>query len=70
MTDPVLELAGVTKDYHGLRPLRIQQLTIHPGEGVALLGFDALSAEVFINLVNNAIEAMERRGRILIRLWN
>ena len=54
MTAPVLELAGVSKSYGGLRPLRIQQLTVAAGEHVALIGLDQPMAEVFINLVTGA----------------
>jgi ABC-type transporter Mla maintaining outer membrane lipid asymmetry ATPase subunit MlaF len=52
--DPVLELTDVSKDYHGLRPLRIASLGVHQGEQVALVGFDQPSAEVFVNLVTGA----------------
>ncbi|MBI3490370.1 MAG: hypothetical protein HY047_00995 [Acidobacteria bacterium] len=51
---PVLELAGVSKDYRGLRPLRIHELRVAAGEPVALLGFDQPAAEVFLNLVTGA----------------
>jgi len=51
VSDPVLELTDVSKDYHGLRPLRIAELTVHQGEQVALVGFDQPAAEVFVNLV-------------------
>ena len=50
----VLDLHGVSKDYRGLRPLRIERLTVAVGEHVALLGLDQTSAEVFINLVTGA----------------
>ena len=51
MTHAVLELADVVKDYRGLRPLRLQHLAVHPGDSVAIVGFDQLMAEVFVNLV-------------------
>lgn len=54
MTAAVLEISGVSKDYRGLRPLRLQQLTVGAGERIAILGLDRLSAEVFINLVTGA----------------
>jgi ABC-type transporter Mla maintaining outer membrane lipid asymmetry ATPase subunit MlaF len=53
--DTVLELRGVQKDYRGLRPLRIRELTLRQGESVALIGFDQISAEVFVNLVTGAV---------------
>ena len=54
MTETVLTIAGLSKDYHGLRPLRILQFTLIAGERIALLGFDRPSAEVFVNLVTGA----------------
>ncbi|MBI3400639.1 MAG: hypothetical protein HY048_04390 [Acidobacteria bacterium] len=54
MTPAVLEIAGVSKDYRGLRPLRIHELVVAAGEPVALLGFDRPAAEVLINLVTGA----------------
>jgi ABC-type polar amino acid transport system ATPase subunit len=54
VTAAVLEFAGINKDYHGLRPLRIEQLRVAAGEQVAILGFDQTSAEVFINLATGA----------------
>lgn len=50
----VLEITAVTKDYRGLRPLRLQQLAVGTGESVALLGFDHVTAEVLVNLVTGA----------------
>lgn len=47
----VLSLHEVRKDYHGLRPLRLQRLDVREGESVALLGFDQVGAEVLSNLV-------------------
>lgn len=54
MTAPVLEIVGLSKDYRGLRPLRLQALTLAAGEHVALVGFDAQSAEMLVNLVTGA----------------
>jgi ABC-type transporter Mla maintaining outer membrane lipid asymmetry ATPase subunit MlaF len=51
---PVLELSGISKDYRGLRPLRIADLAVVPGENVAILGLDQITAEVFVNLVTGA----------------
>ena len=62
MIDPVLELTDVSKDYHGLRPLRLANLSIAAGEQVALVGFDAPGAEVFVNLVTGA--TLPDRGTI------
>ena len=47
----VLEIDGVVRNYGGLRPLRIRQLVVGAAERVALLGFDQVAAEMFVNLV-------------------
>jgi ABC-type transporter Mla maintaining outer membrane lipid asymmetry ATPase subunit MlaF len=62
VSTPVLELTDVSKDYHGLRPLRIASLRVSAGEQVALLGFDQSTAEVFVNLVTGA--SLPDRGSI------
>lgn len=54
MGAPVLRLASVRKQYHGLRPLRLQALSVDPGERVALSGLDAGAAEVLVNLITGA----------------
>lgn len=51
----LVELRGVTKDYRGLRPLRISSLELHDGETLALLGFDRATAEILVNLVTGAM---------------
>lgn len=48
---PAIEIAGIVKDYRGLRPLRIENLNVAAGELVAILGVDQPSAEVLINLI-------------------
>jgi molybdate transport system ATP-binding protein len=50
----ILELSGVVKDYHALRPLRIAELRVGAAERVALLGLDRIACEVFVNLVTGA----------------
>ena len=52
--DVVIDVRGVQKDYHGLRPLRVQHLEVHAGESIALLGFDQAAAEVLVNLITAA----------------
>jgi len=48
---PLVSIHGVSKDYRGLRPLRIAELHLHPGRVTALLGVDAAAAEVLVNLI-------------------
>ncbi len=51
---PLVDLRDVSKDYRGLRPLRIQALSVSPGQRVAIVGFDAAAAETFVNLITGA----------------
>jgi ABC-type sulfate/molybdate transport systems ATPase subunit len=53
--DVLVRIRGVSKDYRSLRPLRIAELDLPPGRGLALLGFDQAMAEVFVDLVTGAI---------------
>jgi ABC-type transporter Mla maintaining outer membrane lipid asymmetry ATPase subunit MlaF len=50
----VLRISGVRKQYAGLRPLRVNALSIGAGERVGVSGFDAVAAEVLVNLVTGA----------------
>ncbi len=61
---PAIYIREVTKDYRALRPLRVRELNLLPGESVALLGFDRAAAEVFVNLVTAA--TVPDAGRIEI----
>jgi ABC-type transporter Mla maintaining outer membrane lipid asymmetry ATPase subunit MlaF len=54
VSDRILRLTGVRKQYQGLRPLRVQALAVDAGERVALSGFDAGAAEVLVNLITGA----------------
>lgn len=54
MTQPALDIVGVAKQYGGLRPLRLERLTIHAGDQVALVGFDQAAAETMTALVTGA----------------
>jgi ABC-type lipoprotein export system ATPase subunit len=54
VTSAVIELSDVSKDYRGLRPLRIARLTVEPGDHVAIVGLDQPAAEVFLNLLTGA----------------
>lgn len=51
----LVALQGVTKDYRGLRPLRVASLHLAAGQSLALLGFDHLTAEVLVNLITGAV---------------
>jgi ABC-type transporter Mla maintaining outer membrane lipid asymmetry ATPase subunit MlaF len=62
VTPPVLELSSVLKDYRGLRPLRVERLTLAAGDQVAIVGVDGPAAEVLVNLVTGAV--LPDRGQI------
>jgi ABC-type transporter Mla maintaining outer membrane lipid asymmetry ATPase subunit MlaF len=67
MTTAVLEIDEIEKRYQGLRPLRVQGLSIAAAERVAILGMDAAAAEVLINLVTGASVADRGAVRVLGR---
>jgi ABC-type transporter Mla maintaining outer membrane lipid asymmetry ATPase subunit MlaF len=50
----VLEIRGLVKQFSGLRPLRIRELTIGASERVSLGGLDAGVGELLVNLVTGA----------------
>src|SRR5262245_15213280 len=51
MSDTVLRMRDVHKDYRSLRPLRVKELEMRAGQSVALLGFDQAMSEIFIDLL-------------------
>src|SRR5688572_20254081 len=53
--DLLVRLRGVTKDYRGLRPLRISELELRREQSLALMGFDQAMAEVFVNLLTGGV---------------
>ena len=50
----LLEIRGLVKNYQGLRPLRIRELTVAPGAILSISGLDAIAAETFVHLVTGA----------------
>jgi ABC-type lipoprotein export system ATPase subunit len=61
---PVLHIVNVRKQYQGLRPLRMNDLSIVAGERVAVSGLDAGAAEVLVNLVTGA--SVPDEGQVLV----
>lgn len=57
-----LGLAGVIKDYRGLRPLRIEEFALALGEHVAILGLDPPAVGVLIDLVTGV--TLPDRGNV------
>jgi ABC-type transporter Mla maintaining outer membrane lipid asymmetry ATPase subunit MlaF len=62
--ETILRIASVRKAYGGLRPLRLNNLSVEAGERVALSGLDAGAAEVLVNLVTGA--SVPDDGEVLI----
>lgn len=60
-----LEFDRVVKDYRGLRPLRVANLSVEIGERVALAGLDAPAAETFVNLATGSGLPDEGEVRVL-----
>ena len=54
MDGPLIEVRGVSRNYGGLRPLRLAELTVQPGERAAITGLDAAAAEILVNLLTGA----------------
>ncbi len=67
MSAAVLDLTDVVKDYRALRPLRINSLSILPGDHVAVVGLDQHAAEVLINIVTAAMLPDQGEVRVLGR---
>ena len=63
-TGPIVEITALSKNYHGLRPLRIEKLVVAERDLVAILGLDQPMAETFINLVTGT--TLPERGEVKI----
>ena len=50
----LLEIRGLSKDYHALRPLRMRELIVAPNAIVSIAGLDAIAAETFVHLITGA----------------
>jgi ABC-type transporter Mla maintaining outer membrane lipid asymmetry ATPase subunit MlaF len=61
---PVISLRGVTKDYRGLRPLRIASLDVREGALLVLLGFDQAMAEVLVRMIMGA--SLPDTGEVIV----
>ncbi len=59
---PVVSIEALVKHYRGLRPFRMRELVVSPGERVVMSGFDVITAELFTNLLNGA--TLPDEGRV------
>jgi ABC-type transporter Mla maintaining outer membrane lipid asymmetry ATPase subunit MlaF len=64
MASAPLHIANLRRAYNGLRPLRLNDLTIAEGERVAVSGLDAGAAEVLVNLVTGA--SIPDEGQVVV----
>ena len=62
-----IELAGVRKNHQGLRPLRIQSLSVDEGERVSLAGLDMGAASALVDLISAAVLPDEGEVRVMGR---
>lgn len=67
MAGPLVEVRRITKQYGGLRPLRLAALAVHPGDLVAITGIDAPAAEILVNLLTGATLPDEGEVRLFGR---
>jgi ABC-type transporter Mla maintaining outer membrane lipid asymmetry ATPase subunit MlaF len=67
VAEPLIEVRGVRKNYGGLRPLRLAALSVPPGDRVAILGIDAPSAEILVNILTGATLPDEGEVRLFGR---
>jgi putative ABC transport system ATP-binding protein len=63
-SSPVVQFRDVTRDYRGLRPLRIRSLTLDARESAALLGLDEAMAGVLVDLVTAG--SLPDSGEVLV----
>jgi predicted ABC-type transport system involved in lysophospholipase L1 biosynthesis ATPase subunit len=54
VSDTLLQISGVHRDFQSLRPLRIRELTVRAGEVLSIAGLDAAAAEALVHLVTGA----------------
>jgi predicted ABC-type transport system involved in lysophospholipase L1 biosynthesis ATPase subunit len=62
MTDgqpAIVEVTALSKQYGGLRPLRVRRLVVASGDRIAIGGVDAAAAEALIHLMTGAAVADE-----------
>jgi ABC-type transporter Mla maintaining outer membrane lipid asymmetry ATPase subunit MlaF len=61
----VIELRGISKDYRSLRPLRIRDLRVGHGQSIALIGLDAMAAEILVSVITGATLPDAGEARVL-----
>jgi predicted ABC-type transport system involved in lysophospholipase L1 biosynthesis ATPase subunit len=64
MSEPLLEITGLSKDYQTLRPLRIKSLVVNHADVMSISGIDMRGAETFVHLVTGA--ALPDSGEVVL----
>jgi simple sugar transport system ATP-binding protein len=54
MPDALVRVRDVSKHYNALRPLRLQQMDLHEGQSIALMGLDKTAAEILVSVITGA----------------
>ena len=67
MAGPLVDVRGVSKQYGGLRPLRLAALEVEAGDRIAVTGLDAPAAEIVVNLLTGATLPDEGEVRLFGR---
>ena len=67
MANPLVDVRGVSKQYGGLRPLRLAALEVEAGDRIAVTGLDAPAAEIVVNLLTGATLPDEGEVRLFGR---
>jgi putative ABC transport system ATP-binding protein len=55
MSDQLVSVEKLSKNYQALRPLRVQSLEVRRGAVLSLMGLDAPAAEMFVGLLTGAV---------------
>jgi phospholipid/cholesterol/gamma-HCH transport system ATP-binding protein len=55
VSDDLVSVHHLVKQYQALRPLRIDSFVLKPGAVLSLLGLDAAAAEMFVGLLTGAV---------------
>ncbi len=61
---PLIQFAGVVKEYGGDAPLRVHALSVGPDDRIAVFGLDEAAAETMVHLISGA--ALPDEGQVVI----
>ncbi|MCA9436844.1 MAG: sugar ABC transporter ATP-binding protein, partial [Candidatus Omnitrophica bacterium] len=64
MTEPILEMRGITKDFEGVHALSEVDLSVTPGEILALVGENGAGKSTLMKILGGVVEPTA--GRIVL----